>query len=172
MASGSVQSSWEGNIAASDCRTGSLLLERVGADSAANKGYRGTTILPGRTGPVPDVLYSAAGNSADALWYNNGIYAWDFEVGADLWNAQERKWEPVGFQPPFEEGHEEAMEFANGLIGMLDVAYDYEHDKKAPTSKLHVKRSMENATLEFSTSEPATIYYTTNNKRPTFSSKK
>ncbi|SDM44816.1 Chitobiase/beta-hexosaminidase C-terminal domain-containing protein [Fictibacillus solisalsi] len=136
------------------------------------KEYRGTTILPGRTGPVPDVLYSAAGNSADALWYNYGIYAWDFEVGADLWNARENKWEPVGFQPPFEEGHEEAMEFSNGLIGMMDVAYDYEHDKKAPTSTLHVKRSMDNATLEFSTSEPATIYYTTNNKRPTFSSKK
>ncbi|GGQ02302.1 hypothetical protein GCM10010140_35490 [Streptosporangium pseudovulgare] len=40
-------------------------------------------IWPGRTGPVPDVLYSAAGNSADEHWFNRGIIGWDFEVGAD-----------------------------------------------------------------------------------------
>ena len=34
------------------------------------KEYRGTVILPERTGPIADVLYSAAGNSADEHWYN------------------------------------------------------------------------------------------------------
>ncbi|MEU1360369.1 M14 family zinc carboxypeptidase [Micromonospora zamorensis] len=48
--------------------------------------YRGTAIWPGRTGPVTDVLYSAADNSADEHWYNRGIIGWDFEVGADVYN--------------------------------------------------------------------------------------
>ncbi|MEV0998969.1 M14 family zinc carboxypeptidase [Nonomuraea sp. NPDC050202] len=86
---------------------------------------RGTVIWPQQTGPVTDVLYSAAGNSADELWYDFGIYGWDFEVGADLWNPATRAWEGVGFQPPFEEGHAEAMEFAAGLISLIGIAADY-----------------------------------------------
>jgi Zinc carboxypeptidase/Chitobiase/beta-hexosaminidase C-terminal domain len=45
---------------------------------------RGTVILPERTGPIADVLYSAAGNSADEHWYNRGLIAYSFETGADL----------------------------------------------------------------------------------------
>ncbi|MEO3870990.1 M14 family zinc carboxypeptidase [Nonomuraea sp. B12E4] len=86
---------------------------------------RGTVTWPQQTGPVTDVLYSAAGNSADELWYDFGIYGWDFEVGADLWNATTQRWEGVGFQPPFSEGHQEAMEFAAGLISLIGVAADY-----------------------------------------------
>ncbi|NRQ39936.1 peptidase M14 [Nonomuraea sp. NN258] len=86
---------------------------------------RGTAIWPQQTGPVTDVLYSAAGNSADELWYDFGIFGWDFEVGADLWNPETQAWEGVGFQPPFSEGHEEAMEFASGLISLIGVAADY-----------------------------------------------
>ncbi|MEU6721827.1 M14 family zinc carboxypeptidase [Nonomuraea sp. NPDC046802] len=86
---------------------------------------RGTVIWPQQTGPVTDVLYSAAGNSADELWYDYGVYGWDFEVGADLWNPGTRTWEGVGFQPPFSEGHAEALEFAAGLIALIAVAADY-----------------------------------------------
>ncbi|MEV4174789.1 M14 family zinc carboxypeptidase [Nonomuraea sp. NPDC049709] len=86
---------------------------------------RGTVIWPQQTGPVTDVLYSAAGNSADELWYDFGIYGWDFEVGADLWNPATRTWEGVGFQPPFSEGHAEALEFATGLISLIGIAADY-----------------------------------------------
>lgn len=86
---------------------------------------RGTVIWPQQTGPVTDVLYSAAGNSADELWYDHGVYGWDFEVGADLWDPATRAWEGVGFQPPFEEGHAEAQEFAAGLISLIGVAADY-----------------------------------------------
>ena len=47
------------------------------------KEVRGTAILPERTGPIADVLYSAAGNSADEHWYKRGVIAYSFETGAD-----------------------------------------------------------------------------------------
>ncbi|MFB9475862.1 M14 family zinc carboxypeptidase [Nonomuraea salmonea] len=99
-------------------RSSETILEAIAAE-------RGTVIWPQQTGPVTDVLYSAAGNSADELWYDHGIYGWDFEVGADLWNAGTRTWQGVGFQPPFDEGHKEAMEFAAGLISLVGIAADY-----------------------------------------------
>ncbi|MEU4677043.1 M14 family zinc carboxypeptidase [Micromonospora sp. NPDC023737] len=86
---------------------------------------RGTVTWPSQTGPVADVLYSAAGNSADELYYELGIFAWDFEVGNDRWNAATGQWEGVGFQPPFEEAHAEAQEYAGGLVEMVRVARDY-----------------------------------------------
>jgi hypothetical protein len=46
---------------------------------------RNTAILPARTGPIADVLYSAGGNSADEHWYNRGVIAYSFETGADLY---------------------------------------------------------------------------------------
>ncbi len=45
------------------------------------KSHRGTAIRPQQTGPVIDVLYSAAGNSADEAYYKNGIIGYDFEIG-------------------------------------------------------------------------------------------
>ncbi|HSA49163.1 MAG TPA: M14 family metallopeptidase, partial [Yinghuangia sp.] len=47
------------------------------------KEVRGTVILPERTGPIADVLYSAAGNSADEHYYVSGQIAYSFETGAD-----------------------------------------------------------------------------------------
>ncbi|TYC18753.1 M14 family zinc carboxypeptidase [Actinomadura syzygii] len=135
--------------------------------------WRGTAIWPGRTGPVPDVLYSAAGNSADEHWYNRGIIGWDFEVGADIWNPATKRFDPVGFQPPFAEGHEEAMEFASGQIGILEVARAYASDKAPPKSKLVVDgRQPGSTTFTFTTSEPATVYYTLDGSRPTLKSPK
>ncbi|RLP85295.1 M14 family zinc carboxypeptidase [Micromonospora sp. CV4] len=86
---------------------------------------RGTVTWPSQTGPVADVLYSAAGNSADQLYYELGIFAWDFEVGNDRWNATTGEWEGVGFQPPFDEAHGESQEYAGGLVEMVRVARDY-----------------------------------------------
>jgi hypothetical protein len=86
---------------------------------------RGTVTWPSNTGPVADVLYSAAGNSADQLYYEKGIFAWDFEVGTDRWNPATQEWEGVGFQPPYEEAHAESQEYAGGLVELLRVARDY-----------------------------------------------
>lgn len=86
---------------------------------------RSTVTWPSRTGPVADVLYSAAGNSADQLYYELGIFAWDFEIGNDRWNPATGQWEGVGFQPPFPEAHAESQEYADGLTELVRVARDY-----------------------------------------------
>ncbi len=106
-------------------REEAYFLESARTIEQAIAAERGTVVWPQQTGPVTDVLYSAAGNSADELWYEHGIYGWDFEVGADLWNASTGAWEGVGFQPPFAEGHQEALEFAAGLIALIGVAADH-----------------------------------------------
>ena len=54
------------------------------------KEVRNTAILPERTGPIADVLYSAAGNSADEHWYNRNVIAYSFETGADRFGAVEQ----------------------------------------------------------------------------------
>jgi hypothetical protein len=91
------------------------------------KRYRGLSVTPARTGPIVDVLYSAAGNSGDMMWYKYGIYAWNFEVGSQ-------------FQPPFESdnpngaaAHPESQEYANGIVELMRVALDY--SKSQDTSK-------------------------------------
>ncbi|MEU8264732.1 M14 family zinc carboxypeptidase [Micromonospora sp. NPDC048999] len=135
--------------------------------------WRGTAIWPGRTGPIADVLYSAAGNSSDAHWYNRGIIGWSFEVGADLYNPNTRTWQAVGFQPNFAEGHEEAMEFSSGQIAILDVAKKFAADKTPPVSELLVKSKAPGVTtFTFKVNEASNIYYTLDGSTPTTSSRK
>jgi hypothetical protein len=57
---------------------GDTILNRI-------KDVRNTAVLPARTGPIADVLYSAGGNSADEHWYRRGVIAYSFETGADLY---------------------------------------------------------------------------------------
>ncbi|MPZ53540.1 MAG: hypothetical protein GEU79_12545 [Acidimicrobiia bacterium] len=142
------------------------------------KAYRGTVVHPGRTGPVIDVLYSAAGNSGDEHYYTDDlegpdIYAWDFEVGADLWDGEE--WESPGFfWPDFEtEGFHQAMEFSNGWIGMMEVALEFSQDDQAPSSSINVdQRGWYSGPVDvvFTTSEAATIHYTLDMSKPTLDS--
>lgn len=126
----------------------------------AIKQHRDTVVTPARTGPVIDVLYSAAGNSGDHLWYLNDIYAWNFELGS------------AGFQPEWEEAHQQALEYSNGLYNMLEVAYAYDTDDKFPRSKLVPGQGIYEEPVEvtFETSEPASVYYTLDGSRPTFES--
>ncbi len=49
--------------------------------------YRGNVVLPQRTGPIADVLYSAGGNSADDNYYRKGIIGYSFEAGSDVFVA-------------------------------------------------------------------------------------
>jgi zinc carboxypeptidase len=98
----------------------------VGAISAE----RGTVTWPSYTGPVADVLYSAAGNSADQLYYDLGIDAWDFEIGNDIWNPATQEWEGVGFQPPFDEAHAESQEYAGGLLELVRIASEQQQQQQ------------------------------------------
>jgi Zinc carboxypeptidase/Chitobiase/beta-hexosaminidase C-terminal domain len=60
------------------------------------KEHRNTAILPERTGPIADVLYSAGGNSADEHWYVRNTIAYSFETGADLYYAELSEDAPAG----------------------------------------------------------------------------
>ena len=68
-------------------------------------GSRGTVLLPERTGPISEVLYSAAGNSADDQWYRKGIISYSFEAGAQRMTVNPSTGaipaSDVGFQPCF-----------------------------------------------------------------------
>ena len=151
--------------------------------------YRHTAILPQQTGPVLDVLYSAAGNSADEAYYNHGIIGYDFEIGAAkvLANGSTAG---TGFQPCFStstpntgggagscnanlvnEGHDEGMEFANGNYALLESALQYESDTAAPV----VTASGDSVTnteqdVKFKSNEASSIYYTLDGSTPTTSS--
>ena len=147
------------------------------------KEYRGTVVWPGRTGPVVDVLYSAAGNSGDEHFYDDelstepDIYAWDFEVGVPLWNRATESWDLSAgglFWPDFEtEGFQQAMEFSNGWYGILEVAREFALDDDGPDSTPNVDGKgvyTDYVDVFWETTEPATVYYTTDGSRPTWDS--
>ncbi|MFE9201420.1 M14 family metallopeptidase [Micromonospora sp. NPDC007230] len=125
----------------------------------AIKRQRNMAVTPARTGPISDVLYSAAGNSGDMLWYKYGIYAWNFEVG-------------TSFQPDWDEAHQETMEFSNGLVELMRVARDFDKDQQRPKSGLSVKPSATAGMVDvtFTVSEPAAVFYTVDGSVPTYAS--
>jgi Zinc carboxypeptidase/Chitobiase/beta-hexosaminidase C-terminal domain len=167
---------------------GEKILKRI-------KDSRGTVILPQRTGPIADVLYSAAGNSADDGWYRKGIIAYSFETGADrmLNTTTGTQATAVGFQPCFgavgtgggqgscpnsgtmvNEGRDEALEFAAGNYGLVESAYDYGVDTTAPATTLDadgVTQSKSPINYRFTMdNEASVIHYTTDGSTPTLSS--
>jgi hypothetical protein len=132
----------------------------------AIKRWRGLSVTPARTGPISDVLYSAAGNSGDMLWYKYGIYAWNFEVGTQ-------------FQPPWTSAspnaasaYQETMEYANGLVELMRVAHQFGKDKTRPESHVVLSQSSTagHVNLRFTTSEPAAVFYTLDGTTPTYAS--
>ena len=122
----------------------------------AIRNWRNLTVTPRQTGPVADVLYSAAGNSGDEFWYENHIYGWDFEIG-------------TSFQPQWEEAHNVAMEFSNGVVELVKIAEEFASDGTPPTSTLSKTPTSDGKVkLKFLADEPATVYYRLDGRRPTY----
>lgn len=70
------------------------------------------------------------------------------------------------------EGFDQAMEFAGGFIGMLEVAAAWQADTTRPVATVTPRSGIytDTVTVVFDTSEPATIHYTTDGSRPTLDS--
>ncbi|MFU8872790.1 M14 family metallopeptidase [Micromonospora sp. SL4-19] len=142
------------------------------------KAHRETVVTPENVGGSSDVLYSSAGNVREDLYFNYGIYAFGWEVGGSIYNPATGNWQGGSFQPTWVgnpelvSGHAETMEYANGIMEMFRVAADWGTDNKKPTSQLVPGRGnySEPVDVHFETSEPATIYYTTDGSRPTLES--
>ena len=122
------------------------------------KSDRGTAILPQRTGPVIDVLYSAAGNSADKAYYNHGIIGYDFEIGTSQ-------------QPAIAEGMAQASEFSAGNYGLLRSALEYSNDTAPPVVNALVDSEGKGTyEVRFTSNEASSIYYTLDGSTPTTAS--
>ncbi|MEU8404677.1 M14 family zinc carboxypeptidase [Micromonospora sp. NPDC048842] len=142
------------------------------------KAHRETVVTPENVGGSSDVLYSSAGNVREDLYHTYGIYAFGWEVGGSVYNPATGDWQGGSFQPEWDgnpelvSGHAETMEYANGIMEMFRVAADWGRDKKDPTSRLvpGAGRYSGPVDVHFETSEPATIYYTTDGSRPTLES--
>ncbi|MEU1240097.1 M14 family metallopeptidase [Micromonospora parva] len=142
------------------------------------KAHRETVVTPENVGGSSDVLYSSAGNVREDLYYTYGIYAFGWEVGGSVYNPATGDWQGGSFQPEWAgnpelvSGHAETMEYANGIMEMFRVAADWGRDRKNPTSQLVPGAGTYRGPVDvrFETSEPATIYYTTDGSRPTLES--
>ncbi len=152
------------------------------------KEHRNTIIEPERTGPIADVLYSAAGNSADDQYYRKGIISYSFEAGSRIFSVDQATGAITrtdvggggfeGFRPPFDtEGRHEAFEFTDGNFGLLESALAYSRDMTPPVVNLDSDGVTRSATAPINyrftwPGEAAVIHYTTDGSTPTLSSTK
>ncbi|HWK29047.1 MAG TPA: M14 family metallopeptidase [Solirubrobacter sp.] len=137
---------------------------------------RRTVVTPENVGGSSDVLYSSAGNVREDLYFNYGVYAFGWEVGGSVYNPATGSFQGGSFQPPWAaggliSGHDETMEYANGVVEMFRIAADWGADKTPATSTLVAPAQSDSPTgVRFEVSEPATVYYTTDGSTPTLDS--
>ena len=152
------------------------------------KSHRGTAIHPQQTGPVIDVLYSAAGNSADEAYYANGIIGYDFEIGATHYNdnydpndrrrardlrrrpaaAVRRLDEPLPRQRGLPRGdgvHERQLRAPALRAGLRATTRRRPSSQATGSEFANVQQN-----VRFTSSEATSIYYTTDGSTPTTAS--
>ncbi|HET9900334.1 MAG TPA: M14 family metallopeptidase, partial [Actinomycetes bacterium] len=142
------------------------------------RAHRQTVVTPENVGGSSDVLYSSAGNVREDLYHNYGIYAFGWEVGGSVYNPATGNFQEGSFQPPWVgipdlvSGHSETMEYANGVMEMFRIAEEWGKDRRRPTSELVPGHGTYPGPVDvvFETSEPASVYYTTNGSLPTVNS--
>jgi Zinc carboxypeptidase/Chitobiase/beta-hexosaminidase C-terminal domain len=142
------------------------------------RAHRQTVVTPENVGGSSDVLYSSAGNVREDLYHNYGIYAFGWEVGGSVYNPETGEFQEGSFQPPWVgtpdlvSGHSETMEYTNGVMEMFRIAREWGKDRQRPTSELVPGHGTYPGPVDvvFETSEPATVYYTTDGSRPTLDS--
>ena len=140
------------------------------------RAHRQTVVTPENVGGSSDVLYSSAGNVREDMYFNYGIFAFGWEVGGSVYNPATGNFQGGSFQPPWVaggliSGHDETMEYANGIMEMFRIASDFGKDKAAATSSLvPAGQSDSPKGVRFEVSEPATVYYTTDGSEPTVQS--
>jgi hypothetical protein len=142
------------------------------------RAHRQTVVTPENVGGSSDVLYSSAGNVREDLYHNYGIYAFGWEVGGSVYNPDTGQFQGGSFQPPWVgnpdllSGHSETMEYTNGIMEMFRVAKDWGKDRRKPSSELFPGAGTYSrpVDVQFETSEPASVYYTTDGSTPTLES--
>jgi hypothetical protein len=142
------------------------------------RAHRETVVTPENVGGSSDVLYSSAGNVREDLYHNYGIYSFGWEVGGSVYNPNTGEFQGGSFQPDWVgnpdliSGHSETMEYTNGIMEMFRIAVEWGKDRRWATSRLVPGAGTYPGPVDvvFETSEPATVYYTTDGSRPTLAS--
>jgi hypothetical protein len=142
------------------------------------RAHRQTVVTPENVGGSSDVLYSSAGNVREDMYHTYGIYAFGWEVGGSVYNPATGNFQGGSFQPPWVaggliSGHDETMEYANGVMEMFRIAADWGRDKQGANTTLVPGNGYQSDSpigVRFEMNEPATIYYTTDGSRPTLQS--
>ena len=142
------------------------------------RAHRQTVVTPENVGGSSDVLYSSAGNVREDLYHNYGIFSFGWEVGGSVYNPATGDFQDGSFQPAWVgdpnlvSGHSETMEYTNGIMEMFRIAVEWGKDRRWATSQLVPGAGTYPGPVDvvFETSEPATVYYTTDGSRPTLES--
>lgn len=142
------------------------MAERMAARTAR---WRQNVILPDTVGIRTDVMQeSAAGNLSDFLYYDRGIFSQLVQVGIPR-HSSGTTWQEVGFTPDFDtEGKPSSIEFADGLIGMLETAREWSQDSTPPEVTVQPAPGAYGPSVEvrFESNEPARIHYTLDGSEP------
>ena len=119
VASGGLQDRWARGAAAGRLGTENYFWSASDHILSAVQTYRGTAIWPGRTGHRHRRALLGGRQQRRRALVQPGHHRLGLRGRRGPLHPETKRFTAVGFQPAFSEGHEEAMEFANGQIAIL-----------------------------------------------------